>query len=76
MMRKKIQIIPEEMIIECGQFKIVSKKGTARGTEVFIDGKEFDKFPINKITIVIDAKEDLPKIILKTIPLNGEKNED
>jgi hypothetical protein len=69
MIRKKIQIIPEEMVIKCGQFELISKDGTARGTEIFIDGKEFDKFPINKITVVIDAQNDLPKIILKTIPL-------
>ena len=75
MLRKKIQIIPEEMIIECGQFKLVSKNGTARNTEVFIDGKVFDKFPISKITIVIDAEKDLPKIILKTIPLTIKEKE-
>ena len=66
MMRKKIQVIPKEMVIECGQFKLISKDGSACGTEIFIDGKKFDKFPISKVTVVIDAQKDLPKIILKT----------
>jgi len=73
MIRKKIQIISEDIVVKCGKFEIVSKNGTSCGTEVYIDGKKFEEFPLNKITIVIDAQEDLPKIILKTIPLRGEK---